>query len=105
MLACTERICEAARARRAMVLAGRKGRGGNSRVEHERRVQMLLTGETPRGDHAYVRLRTWLLRTAVLLALIGYCRGKRCTGLAQKLGRRLLFSHILPINGLCTYGS
>ena len=41
------RIRQAARARRAMVLAGRQGGGGNSRGEHERRVQMLLRGETP----------------------------------------------------------
>ena len=55
---------------------------------------------------AGVRAWTWLLRTAALLVLMGYTRGKkRCTGLAQKLGRRLLFSHILPLNGLCMYGS
>ena len=41
------RIRQAARARRAMVLAGWKGDGGHSRGEHERRVQMLLMGETP----------------------------------------------------------
>ena len=42
----------------------------------------------------------------------GYSRGKRSTkstGLAQKhaqkLGRRLLFFHILPSNGLCMYGA
>ena len=41
------RIRQAARARRAMVLAGRQGGGGNSRGEYERRIQMLLMGETP----------------------------------------------------------
>ena len=58
-----------------------------------------------RGAHACARLRMWLLRTAVLLVLMGYTRGRmRCTERAQMLGRRLLFPHILPINGLCIYG-
>ena len=47
----------------------------------------------------------WAPKSAVLLVLMGYTRGRtRCTGLAQMLGRRLLFPHIMPINGLCTYG-
>ena len=55
-----------------------------------------------RGAREYGWLRTGLLRTVALLVLMGYTRGKmRCTGLAQMLERRLLFSHILPINGLC----
>ena len=70
----------------------------------------LFADPSSEGRHrvplAGVRAWTWLLRTAALLVLMGYTRGKkRCTGLAQKLGRRLLFSHILPLNGLCMYGS
>ena len=77
------------------------------RGESWRRVQMLLTGVTPRmrgeswtGEfrccsrasrprdaRAYARLRPWLLQTAVLLVLMGYSRGlsrgKRCTGLLK----------------------
>ena len=71
---------------------------------------MLLTGVTPpRRSRVYVQ-HTSTAAAAVATAnrlamdsgpigsfvLIGYNRGKRCTCLAQKLGRRLLFSHTLP---------
>lgn len=46
----------------------------------------------PRDDRACVRLRPWLLQTPALLVHMGCSRGKRCTGLVQKLGRRFLFS-------------
>jgi hypothetical protein len=65
---------------------------------------MLLTGVTP-PRRSRVRAAA-AVATANRLAmdsgpigsfvLIGYNRGKRCTCLAQKLGRRLLFSHTLP---------
>ena len=94
-----------------------RDRGGTRHALDERRHREVYGGRTRdgficcssglhlRGAREYGRLRTGLLRTVALLVLMSYTRGKmRCTGLAQMLERRLLFSHILPINGLCFYG-
>ena len=69
---------------------------------------MLLTGVTPpRRSRVRAAAAVAAANSGPNLVLMGSHSGeesKRCTGLALKLGRRLLFSHIWPINGLCCMG-
>ena len=63
-----------------------------------------LWGLRRRGARECAPLQPRPPRTVALLVPLVYSRGKWGTRLAQMLERRLLFSHILPINGLCFYG-
>ena len=73
------RMGDLARARRAAVIAARLT--GGMRAVHVRRVKLLLAGETALrrargGARACAPQQQQLLRTADLLILPGYCRGR-----------------------------
>ena len=94
-------------------------RGGAHRLRiacspHERRVQMLLTGVTPprrsrvRAAAAVAAANSGPIGTHGLQSGVKSGEEMHRSTQAQKIGRWTappVFSHILPFNGLCLYGS
>ncbi len=92
-----ERSKAAARAWRASALARRRG----TRVEYEKRVQLLLTGVTPPRRSRVRAAAAEAAANSGPIGTTGIHSGAEGTSLAQMLDRRSLLPQASPINGLC----